>query len=663
MELQTVMQDHSWLERQCQLTYQRLMPRLAAHQADGDDPAVQNDFRRRLDQQFAQLFHLLFRLYGERYDFLYHFEQILLTLAGFAQARPADLRELDARREAEPNWFQQQTLLGGVCYVDRFGENLQGIRAQIDYFCELGLSYLHLMPLFAAPMGENDGGYAVSDYRTVAPELGDMAELEALAGELRRKGISLVLDFVFNHSSNEHHWAQQALAGNPDYQEFYYMFSDRTLPDAYEQTLREIFPEEHNGAFIYEAGIERWIWSTFHRYQWDLNYRNPAVFTAMLGEMLYLANIGVEILRLDAIAFIWKEMGTACENLPEAHVLVQAFNCCARIAAPALLFKSEAIVHPDDVIKYIAPQECQLSYNPLLMALLWNTLATREVGLLRHSMQRRLAIPAETAWVNYVRSHDDIGWTFSDEDAAALGINGFDHRRFLNDFYTGSFPGSFARGLPFQYNPRTGDLRISGTTASLAGLEKALREETAAEVDLAIRRILLIHAIIMSIGGIPLIYLGDEVGMLNDYDYAADPAHAADSRWLHRPLRDAQAYAERQDAERIAGRIYGGLRHLITTRQQTAALSGQDCEVLNPANEQVFAYLRRRDADRLLVLANFSEAPQSVSGNLLRLHGPGYQFRDLLSGQHYDPAHNLQLEAYQCVWLQPACQKAQASLQ
>jgi amylosucrase len=663
MELQTDMYDHSWLERQCQLTYRRLMPRLETQGADGDAPAIRADVRRRLDQHFELLFRLLFQLYGDRYDFLYHFEQILLTLLRSAQARPSDLCDLDTRREAEPDWFQQPAMLGGVCYVDRFGGNLQGIRKQTDYFCELGLTYLHLMPLFAAPAGDNDGGYAVSDYRTVAPELGDMAELEALAGELRRKGMSLVLDFVFNHSSNEHRWARRALAGETDYQEFYYMFPDRTLPDAYEQTLREIFPDEHAGAFIYEPGIERWIWSTFHSYQWDLNYRNPAVFTAMLDEMLYLANLGVEVLRLDAIAFIWKEMGTTCENLPEAHTLVQAFNACARIAAPALLFKSEAIVHPDYVIKYIAPHECQLSYNPLLMALLWNSLATREVGLLRHSMQRRLAIPERTAWVNYVRSHDDIGWTFSDEDAAELGINSFDHRRFLNDFYTGRFPGSFARGLPFQYNPRTGDLRVSGTTASLAGLEKALREETAAEVELAIRRILLVHAVIMSIGGIPLLYLGDEVGTLNDYNYAADPAHAADSRWLHRPVRDAPAYADRSDAQSIAGRIADGLRHLITLRQQTTALTGQDCEVLDAANGHVFAYLRRHNAERLLVLANFSEAPQSVSGNLLRLHGPGYQFRDLLSGQFYDPAHTLLLEAYQYVWMQPACQKTQASLQ
>jgi amylosucrase len=316
------------------------------------------------------------------------------------------------------------------------------------------------------------------------------------------------------------------------------MFPDRQMPDAYDAHLREIFPDVRRGSFSYRPEIDRWVWTTFHSFQWDLNYRNPVVFNRMAEEMLFLANAGVEVLRLDAVAFTWKELDTSCENLPGAHLLIQAFNALARIAAPTLLFKSEAIVHPDDVARYIAPYECQLSYNPLLMALLWEALATRDVRLLQRSMQRRFAISPQCAWVNYVRCHDDIGWTFDDQDAAALGIQGFDHRQFLNAFYTGRFPGSFARGLPFQYNPTTRDMRISGTCASLAGLEKALREETDAEVELAIRRILVMHSVILSIGGIPLIYLGDEVGTLNDYGYRTDPARAEDSRWVHRPAAD-----------------------------------------------------------------------------------------------------------------------------
>ena len=446
----------AWLERQAQLSLDRLLPRLRTQFA-ASSPADWQAFETRLAAHFPTIFELLVRIYGDQYDFFYHLERILATAAEMWLARSAELKALDAAREEDNRWFQSQQMLGGVCYVDLFAGNLAGIRAKLPYFRELGLTYLHLMPLFKAPMPENDGGYAVSSYREVNPALGTMAELSALAGELRQQGISLVVDFVFNHTSDEHDWAKRALAGEPEYQDYYFMFPDRTMPDAYEKTLREIFPEVRHGSFTYRPDADpghRWVWTTFNSYQWDLNYANPAVFRAMLEEMLSLANAGIEVLRFDAVAFIWKQMGTSCENLPEAHLLIQAFNALARIAAPALLFKSEAIVHPDEVAKYISPGECQLSYNPLLMALLWESLATREVKLLRHSMSERFKINPACAWVNYVRCHDDIGWTFDDGNAAQVGINGFGHRQFLNAFYTGRFPGSFARGLPFQENPR-----------------------------------------------------------------------------------------------------------------------------------------------------------------------------------------------------------------
>ncbi len=354
--------------------------------------------------------------------------------------RPADLRALDGSREAAPLWFQSHKMLGGVIYVDLFANDLEGVRAKIPYFQELGLTYLHLMPFFKMPAGESDGGYAVSDYRQVHPPLGTMEQLAALARDLRAAGISLVADLVFNHTSDEHPWAQAALTGEEDACELYFIFPDRAMPDRYERTLREIFPDEHPGAFSplppppnsqnfgEGPGVEGWVWTTFHKYQWDLNYANPATFNRMAGEMLFLANQGIEVIRLDAVAFIWKEMGTSCENLPQAHTLIRAFNAVARIAAPALLFKSEAIVHPDEVARYIDPAECQLSYNPLLMALLWNSLATRKVRLLSQSLAARFKVHPNTAWVNYVRCHDDIGWTFADEDAAILGVNGLDRK-------------------------------------------------------------------------------------------------------------------------------------------------------------------------------------------------------------------------------------------
>ncbi len=649
--------DASKIGWEAQRSLVRLLPRLEDEFAAAAGTAEWVAFERRLTTHFPRLFALLVQLYGERYDFFYDLERILALAAASWLERPAALKALDAAREAEPTWYQSELMLGAVCYVDLFAGDLDGVRDQVPYFQELGVTYLHLMPLFRAPPGDNDGGYAVSDYREVSAELGSMDDLQALAAELRTAGISLVLDFIFNHTADDHRWAQSAKAGDPEYVDYYFLFPDRTMPDQYDATLREIFPDQHPGSFTYKPEIDRWVWTTFNSFQWDLNYRNPAVFHDMAAEMLYLANAGTEVLRLDALAFTWKELGTDGENLPEAHLLVQAFNALLRIAAPALLFKSEAIVHPDEVNRYISLDECQLSYNPLLMALLWNSLATRDVTLLRYSLRDRFKIPAGCGWVNYVRVHDDIGWTFDDGDAAALGINGYDHRRFLNAFYTGRFDGSFARGLPFQENPRTGDARISGTLASLAGLEMGLQEQNAAEVELAIRRILLLHAIILSIGGIPLIYLGDEVGTLNDYGYRRDPAKADDSRWVHRPATDWEKMALRDNPETVEGRIYQALRRLIELRKATPGLAGSDMRVIDVGSDHVFAFVRTHSAEeseqRVLVAANFSERGQRIDTNELRLYGLTYRFTELISGR---PTvlkdEHLYLEPYQVIWLQ-----------
>ena len=613
------------VERKSKRSLQRLLPRLEKELTDSISADSQGwqEFVERIHKYFPLLFDLYLGLYSDRYDFFFHLEDLLISLARSWFARAADLRELDKAREANPLWFQSNQMLGGVCYVDLFAENLEGVKLKIPYFKELGLTYLHLMPLFKAPEGENDGGYAVSSYREVHPPLGTMEQLSSLSRELRQAGISLVVDLVFNHTSDEHIWAERLKAGDEEYADFYRVFPSRELPNAYERNLREIFPDEHAGAFTFFPNLFRnggWVWTTFHSYQWDLNYANPAVFNRMAEEMLFLANQGVEVIRLDAVAFIWKEMGTNCENLPNAHKIIQAFNAVARISAPAMLFKSEAIVHPDDVIKYIDPAECQLSYNPLLMALLWNSVATRKVRLLSQALATRHTIHPQAAWVNYVRVHDDIGWTFSDEDAAILGVNGYDHRRFLNEFYLGRFEGSFARGLPFQENPKTGDCRISGTCASLAGLEKALNEEGPNAVELAIRRILLIHGVILTAGGIPLIYLGDEIGTLNDYTYRDDPAHERDSRWVHRPRADWEKYARRHDPACMEGRVYLGLQNLIALRKDQEAFSGGELDILPTENDHVLAFIRKHAGQRAVIFANFSESQQTIAARILDLY-------------------------------------------
>jgi amylosucrase len=639
------------------LTLQRLLPRLdAVWQKSDIADSARHEFETRLEQQWPTLFDLLSRLYGRRYDFFFHCEQILLTAArGWANRSP-QLRELDHQRINDPDWFQSQQLVGGALYVDLFSENLGRLRELISYFQRLGLKYLHLMPLFAVRPGDNDGGYAITNYRSVDPRLGTIDDLRRLASDLREIGICLVLDFVFNHTSDDHEWARQAQSGNTEFQQYYYVFPDRTLPDEYEQTLREIFPTVRHGNFTWHDGMQQWVWTTFNSFQWDLNYRNPSVFRAMLEEMLFIANTGVDILRLDAVAFIWKQMGTSCENLPEAHLLIRAFNAIARFAAPGLVFQSEAIVHPDEVVRYIGRDECQLSYNPTLMALLWESLATRKVVLLMQALSHRHQLPRHTAWVNYLRCHDDIGWTFDDDDAAAIGIDAYNHRQFLNEFYTGQFPGSFARGVPFQHNPVTGDMRISGTMASLAGLEQAIDRDDESLKELAIRRILLLHGITLSIGGVPLLYIGEEWGMLNDYDFVKDPAKAGDTRWVHRPKMKWEFLADLDDRIKsgngsIRTRLFQSLQKLISLRKSLPAFQGQSMDLVDTRNDHVLGYVRVSDANRVIVLANFSEAPQSISGNTLRTAGLGRFFVDVITNQTIPTSEPLKLHGYRMLWL------------
>lgn len=578
-------------------------------------------FLHRLPQQLPRIVTSLSAVYGSGPEIWDVVARAVLTAWDAYAERPADLRDLDRQREGAAPWFTSREAVGGVCYVDRYAGTIAGLREQIPYFRELGLSYLHLMPLYESPAGNSDGGYAVSSYRRVDPTLGTMEELAELAAELRSQGIALVLDFVFNHTSNEHEWARAAAAGDPHFERFYWIHRDRTLPDAFERTAREIFPDDHPGVFTRvdstPAGRAaspfdpdpRWVWTTFHRFQWDLNYANPEVFHAMAGEMLFLANQGAQVLRLDAVAFIWKQLGSTCESQPQVHDLLRAFRAVAALAAPAVEFKSEAIVHPDEVIRYVHPEQCALSYNPLQMALTWEALATRDVTLLSAALAERHETPEGTAWVNYVRGHDDIGWTFSDDDAARLGVDPAGHRRFLNAFYTGRHPGSFADGVAFQDNPRTGDCRICGTTASLLGLE--------AEPGPAVDRILLAHSLAMSTGGVPLVYLGDEVGQLNDPHWSQEPGHGDDARWVHRPRRREADHERRHDLFSVQGRIFGGIRGMIAVRRSTPEFEGTTLIPFDTHNSHVLGYQRPGEHSLVLCLANVSDWSQFVTGETL----------------------------------------------
>jgi amylosucrase len=612
----------------------------------------QQVFQQRLEENFVVLFSLLHQVYGQRYDFYYFLQQLVHIMKSALEERSHKLKLQDKKRINEPDWFKNENMLGISCYVDLFAGDFVNLEAKIPYLTSLGITYLHLMPLYKSPKGDSDGGYAVSDYRQTDERLGSIKDLKRLADAMSEAGINLVLDFVFNHTSDEHQWAKEAQQGNPEYQEFYWMFDDKILPDMYEQNLREIFPQVRKGNFTWCPQAKKWVWTTFNNFQWDLNYSNPAVFNAIADEMFFLANLGCDALRLDALAFIWKEMGTSCENQPKAHLLIQAFNSCLKIVAPSVVFKSEAIVHPDEVIKYIDKDECQLSYNPLLMALIWDSLATRKTQLLTQSMRKSFDISGDCAWVNYARSHDDIGWTFDDTLAANLGMNGNDHRHFLNQFYTGRFEGSFASGVAFGENVETGDCRVCGSLASLAGLEKAIERDVPELINHAVARVLMIHSIILSIGGIPLLYSGDELGLLNNYDYQDDPSKAHDDRWVHRiSIQDSDI----NNAKKINTpnqRIAQGLEHLILIRKHNSILGNADTDFIEVNNEHVFAYTRRDDQGQvLLALVNFSEDVQGLDAKVLtQLNASSVM--DLISKENIDGlSSDIQLLPYQTMWL------------
>ncbi|WP_419656138.1 Ams: amylosucrase [Desulfosarcina variabilis str. Montpellier] len=642
-----------WRPEEARKSLNRILPEVEQLFSEQIREAGQDwhQFKHRLYSEWERLFVCLHHLYGWQYDFFYTLHRILYSLVSYWLERPLELKLLDAKQEAKPFSYVSEKMVGGVLYVDLFSDNLSRLADHIPYFKKLGLTYLHLMPLYTVPHGDNDGGYAVSDYRAINPDIGSMDDLARLTSALRDEEISLALDFVFNHTSDEHAWAEKAKTGDPDFLAYYLTFPDRELPDQFQRYLRDIFPTVRKGSFTWCEEMNRWVWTTFNSYQWDLNYANAEVFRSMAEEMLFLANQGVEVLRLDAVAFIWKRLGTNCENQPEAHTIIRAFNAMARIAAPCMTFKSEAIVAPDEVVRYIHPDECQLSYNPLLMALLWEALATQETKLLDHSMRKRYRIPDGCAWVNYIRCHDDIGWTFDDQDAKEVGIDPVGHRKFLNRFYTGEFPGSFARGVPFQFNADTGDLRISGTLSSLAGLEDALSREDNDLIKRAVHRVNLLRSIVMSIGGIPLLYIGDEWGMLNDYTYLSDPAKATDSRWVHRSRKRWEAREDLSDQETLEWRFFQDMVKLTDLRKNIPAFQNGGMEVISTGNPHLFGYIRAFEDQKIMIINNFSDRSQKMDGTVLTKYGAKNEAVNLLRNEIIPIGGEFLLGEYQPMWL------------
>ena len=553
-------------------------------------------------------------------------EAVVRSLAAHWRARPTDLRRLDDERIARPDWFQAADMIGYVFYVDRFAGTLRGVEDHIDYLEELGARYIHLMPLLKTRPGDNDGGYAVTDFGAVEPRLGTIDDLEHLARRLRERGMSTCIDLVVNHTAAEHPWAMAAAAGDPTFAELYRTYPDRRIPNQFERTLPEVFPDFAPGNFT-RLPDGRWVWTTFNSWQWDLNWSNPRLFALILDALLELANRGVDVFRLDAVAFMWKRLGTNCQNQPEVHQLLRALRACARIAAPAVIFKAEAIVGPDDLVPYLgvgplAGRECDMVYHNSVMVQFWSALATRDTRLMTHVLGDFPHKPVATAWGTYVRCHDDIGWAVTEDDAEAVGWTGPEHRAFLSAFYDGSFPGSFARGVVFQHYPATNDSRVCGTCASLAGLETALEAGDPLSTDRAIERILLGHAIILAWDGIPLLYMGDEIGLRNDWSFEREPDHASDNRWVHRPRMNWAAAARRHDPTTVEGRLFAGFRHLIDVRRGLPQLHvATPLEVVDAGDRALFAFVRDHPDGRLLAVFNLTEWQRTIPGSLLEEAG------------------------------------------
>jgi len=608
------------------------------------DPLRREVFHARLKRWWPDLTQALGEVYPDPDDVARR--AVGLAAASYA-GRADELHSLDLERSLAPDWFQRPDALGYAAYTDRFAGDLRGVADHIDYLRGLGVSYLHLMPLLRPRPTPSDGGYAVADYRAVRSDLGTIDDLRDLATTLRHAGISLCLDLVLNHVATEHEWAARAREGDPTYRAYFHGYPDRTVPDQYERSLPEVFPHFAPGNFSWNTEMQAWVWTTFNSYQWDLDWSNPDVFCEYADIVLFLANLGVEVLRLDAIAFIWKRIGTNCQNQPEVHSLTQALRTVARIACPAVLFKAEAIVGPRDLPAYLGTgshhgKVSDLAYHNGLMVQIWSMLASRDVRLASHALRQLPPTPSNAAWITYARCHDDIGWAVDDGDAAAVGVSGWGHRKFLSDFYTGEYPGSWARGLEFQSNPANGDRRISGSLASLAGLE--------CRDPYAVDRILLVHALVLGFGGLPVLWMGDEVGLLNDQHWADEPGHADDNRWVHRARMPWHGAKEPDDPDGVGLR----LRALLAARSGLQHLHASvAAEVLEPNDPAVLLVLRRHPLGPMLGAYNVTDTPREVPMNLLHDLGLGDQPMDHVTGSplRLDGAHVARIPPYAAWWL------------
>lgn len=568
------------------------------------------EYTKRFDERYDELKWLYCELYNNNME---AFDWLCDSLYGYYQERNADLKKLDRSRVKNPDWYKQNDLLGMMMYTNAFAGTLKGVKEKLPYVKSCGVNYLHFMPLLESPKGRDDGGYAVADFRKVKPELGTMEDLEDLTAECHRQGISCCLDFVMNHTSEDHEWARAARNGDPVARSRYFFYDDWFVPNIYEETVPEVFPTTAPGNFTWINDCNQVVMTTFYPYQWDLNYANPMVFNDMVGNMLYMANRGIDVIRLDAVPYIWKQIGTNCRNLPQVHTLVRMMRIISEIVCPGVLLLGEVVMEPSKVVPYfgtVDKPECHMLYNVTTMASTWNTIATKNVGLLKRQMDQVCALPKDYVFLNYLRCHDDIGWGLDYDWLAQFGIDEVAHKKFLNDYFTGKGYNSDSRGELYNDDPRLGDARLCGTTASLSGLEAGQYEANADKIDQAIACDLMLHGYLLAQSGIPVLYSGDEIGQTNDYTYKNDPDKCADSRYLH---RGNFPWDKVENKDPVAMKIFDALRHMEDIRASHDVFScNANVYIIETGCASVLGIVREYAGHELRAFFNFSNMDQLI---------------------------------------------------
>lgn len=605
------------------------------------------EFRNRYECREAELRSLYEQLYpGQKEGFAYLIQRMYQNYV----ERPVPLRKIDRKREKNPGWYKGNDILGMMMYTDAFAGTLQGVKEKLDYVKSCGVNYLHMMPLLESPKGRDDGGYAVADFRKVKPELGTIEDLKELTSLCHEQGISCCLDFVMNHTSEDHAWAKAARAGDPQARSRYFFYDNWDIPNRYEETTPQVFPTTAPGNFTWLPDCNQVVMTTFYPYQWDLNYANCMVFNDMVDNMLFLTNCGIDVIRLDAVPYIWKELGTKSRNLPQVHTLVRMMRLVSEIVCPGVLLLGEVVMEPAKVLPYfgsVDKPECHMLYNVTTMASTWNTIATKDVSLLRRQMDQVCALPKEYVFLNYLRCHDDIGWGLDYDWLKQFGIEEVPHKKYLNDVLTGRGYDSDARGELYNDDPRLGDARLCGTTASLCGLETALYENNPDKVKRAVACDLMLHAYLLIQSGIPVLYSGDEVGQLNDYSYKENPDKCADSRYLHRGKFQWEKLKKTDKNYRVSMEIFHTLRKMEEIREQHPVFNGKaDVWTFDTGYSHVLGIGRYLDGEEIRAYFNFSEYELD---EVWMPMDEGRKYTDLLSGMTMEAAGN-HLSGYGCRW-------------